>query len=410
MHTRNILNLSAGQTTFTALCSRTLGEEVVPIYYPPYWELESQVREWLREMLGTKNEIIIMTGTGTYGLEASLNSFLSRGEKFLVINTGIFGDVLATLTRRVGAIPIELRAPPGKTVDLEKVEEALKTNRDVKGVGVVHTETSTGVRNPVREIAAIAKSYGEFIVLVDAISSFGSEELEVDNWGIDICVTSSQKCLGAPQGTTIVSVSSRAWDVIEKRKDNIHGICLNLHVWREYNQMVTVDIENWAKGYHAKPSPLTDIIHGPSPSYALIRGLWASLKEIREEGFVQFRRRHEVAAKAVREGVKALGLRVLADESCADNSVTAVLIPEKVDELSLRRRLFEVYGVAFANGYKELGINYIRFGTMGESARFPKVLQGVMALGRALQDFGVSTNIEAGIDAVVRVYQKEGMV
>jgi len=409
MHVRDILNMSAGQSALTPRCQSAVAEATVPIYYPPYWQMEEDVRRWLGEFLGTRNELVLMTGTGTYGLEAALNSILAPKDKFLVVNTGLFGEVMATLVRRVGGVPVEVKAEPGKAVDLGKVKQALEADPTIKGVGVVHAETSTGVRNPVREIAAIAKDHGELLTLVDAISSFGSEELEVDSWGIDICVTNSQKCIGAPQGTTILSVSPRAWDVIEKRKDAIHGICLNLHVWREYNQMVTVDMENWSSGYHAKSSPLTDIIHGPSPSYTLIRGLWASLNGIREEGFLQFRRRHEVAAKAVRQGVRALGLRVLADESCADNSVTAVLIPEKVDELRLRRHLFGIYGVAFANGYKsELGINYIRFGTMGESARFPKVLRGVVALGCALRDLGVSTDVQSGIDAVVRVYQAEG--
>ncbi len=404
---QEIFNMSAGQSALTPRCKSILGKLTVPVYYPPYWQIEQEVHGWLSTFLNTKNEIILLTGTGTYGLEASLNSILAAGEKFVVVNSGLFGQVLKTLVERVGGIPVEITVEPGKAVEPSQVTRVLEANPDVVGVGIVHSETSVGTRNPIEKIAHVVKEQG-LLYLVDSISAFGAEELDVDRWGIDLCITSAQKCLGAPQGVAIVTVSTAAWETVDRRASEIHGICLNLHTWREYNKMVQVDQRNW-KGKSRLLSPLTDIIHGPSPSFTIIQGLWASLAQIAEEGFEAFRQRHIVAAKAVRAGARAMGLQIMAtDDAIADNAVTAILLPDRINETVLRRHLFDRYSVIFANGYiAELGINYLRFGTMGESARLPQVLYSMGALGMALRDHGVDVNVEAALAAVNQTYKEE---
>ena len=409
-------NMSCGQTELTEAAKKTIGSGVMTIYSPPFWEMEEEVLTALQHLLYTKNDVVIVFGTGTSGIEASLNSFLEPGDKFIVAQNGMFGEIMGLMAQAAGAIPVKVPFKLGQPVDPNMIEEVLDKEPDAKGIGVVHGETSVGVTNPIKEIGALARRRN-LLYVVDAISSFASEKLRVDDWNIDLCVVNGQKCLGAPQGNSFVSVSSRAWERIRGRRSKIRGFYMNLLACKDYLNMSHTEQKNWAAGgnrfeFHLKEAP-----HPASPSFVIMKGIWASLKILQEEGLDKSIKRHAFAGKAVRAAVRALGLDYICrDDRYADNAVTAILLPDTIEDYQIRKHLFERYGVILGDAnmmswdvYKsQIGRNYVRFGTMGEAARYHKVLYGIFSLGMALRDLGEKVHIERAVSAVQEVYEEGG--
>jgi len=409
-------NMSCGQTQLTGACRKKLGEDVITIYSPPFWQMEEEALALLQEFLGTKNEIIIVFGTGTSGIEASLNSILEPGDKFMVAHNGMFGEIMSLMTQATGAVPIKVSFKLGQPVDPNVVAAALDKEPDVKGIGVIHGETSVGVVNPLKEIGKLAREK-DLLYVVDAISSFASERLFVDDWNIDLCVVNGQKCLGAPQGNTFVSVSPRAWERIRGRRERIRGFYMNLLACKDYLNMARTEQKNWAAGGNKFEFHLEEAPHPASPSFVIIQGVWASLKQLREEGLEMSIARHKVAGKAVRAAVKAMGLDYICqDDRYADNAVTAILLPDGIEDYQIRKHMFERYGVILGDAnmmswevYKsQIGRNYVRFGTMGEAARYNKILYAVFALGMSLRGLGTKVDLEGALTEVQGIYEEEG--
>ncbi len=408
---QEFFNLSCGQTELSSLAKKTLGREVIPIYYPPFWELEEESLSLLKEFWSTTNEVVIVFGTGTSGVEAGLNSILEPGDSFLVCRNGMFGEIMRVMTEVVGARPVMVDAPIGQPMDPAQVAQALDSNPDIKGIGLVHGETSVGIANPVAEIGRLARERG-LLYVVDAVSSFGSEELRVDDFGIDLCITNGQKCLGAPQGNTFVAVSPRAWEKISSRP-SIPGFYMNLRACQGYLDMARTEAKNWAAGANKYSFELADAPHPASPSFLILQGVWASLKQVQEEGFDNFLGRHKIAGQAVRAALEAMGLEIMCrDPRHADNAVTAVFLPGGVQDYGFRRHLYETYGVVLGDGnmmswerYQEqVGKNYVRIGTMGEAARYHKILYALFSFGQALGDLGHPVDTGAGVKAVKEIY------
>jgi len=412
---QTVFNMSCGQTELVESAKRSLGSDVITIYSPPFWEMEEEVLALLQKFLYTSNDVVIVFGTGTSGIEASLNSILEPDDKFIIAHNGMFGEIMSLMTRAAGAIPVAVPFKLGTPINAEAIDAALDDNPDVKGIGVIHGETSVGVANPLREIGEIARKRG-LLYVVDAVSSFASERLLVDEWNIDLCVVNGQKCLGAPQGNSFVSVSERAWERIKARKEKIRGFYMNLLACKDYLDMARTEQQNWSAGGNKYDFDLQEAPHPASPSFVIIKGMWAAMKQLEQEGIEASIARHETAGMAVRAGVKAMGLHYICrDDDYADNAVTAVLLPKSIEDYGIRRHLFEQYGVIFGDANmmswdvykKQIGCNYVRFGTMGEAARYNKILYSVFALGMTLRDMGEEANVEAAITAVREVYCKE---
>lgn len=409
-------NMSCGQTELTPACKRIIGRDVIPIYYPPLWEMEHEALSLWKEFLKTENDVVIVFGTGTSGVEASLNSVLEPGDRFLVARNGMFGEIMSCMAEAAGAVAVRLPFPIGEPVDPEAVSRALAKDPSIRGFGVVHGETSAGITNPIRELAAVAREHG-VLFLVDAISSFASEELRVDEWGIDLCVVNGQKCLGAPQGNTFVSVSPRAWAAMDNRKVKIRGFYMNLRACQDYLTMVSAERRNWKAGKTEAELLLREAPHPASPSFVLMQGIWASLVALKEEGLEACIARHEIAGRAVRAAVRAMNLGTLCrDERFADHAVTAVRLPEGIGDYQIRRHLYDHYGVVLGDGnmaswdvYKrEVGSSYVRVGTMGEAARYHKVVYAIFSLGMALADLGAKVDVGRAVRAVQDVYGSVG--
>jgi alanine-glyoxylate transaminase/serine-glyoxylate transaminase/serine-pyruvate transaminase len=402
-------NLSAGQTPLSRSALEALKRRIdAPIYYPEYWQAELRSASLLQELLGTRSEVYLITGNATLGIEAAFSNIFSPGEAVITLNGGVFGQVLTEVASCCGLKPIEWRLAYGRSPDLEALEKFLRAHPKARGLALTHVETTTGIEFPLAEIAALAKSY-DLLLLVDAVSSLGAQPVDMDRLGIDVCISSGQKALNAPQGLVIIALSDRAWRAIDASPGIYPGVCLNLNVWREYRQYSVVDmLKAWQTHTPSKPTH-GKVIHGPSPSAVLVYALLGALEDIFREGLEKVFQRHWWAAKAVRAGVRALELEVLADELVAARTVTTVMLPDSVDELELRRSMLEKYGVALGGGPAEIGIHAVRIGSMGIGAHPRTLLPALEAFGKCLTGLGHPCLENAGALAAQEIFSQAGM-
>jgi len=374
------LNMSCGQTDLHPEALGAMGTQIDgPIYYPPYWRLEIEAIQSLQQVLNTTGDILLIAGSATYGEEAALMSLLETGRKILVVDSGMYGQVLIDLAGIVGCKALAIKPPPGHAITPEMIRQALEADPEIAMVAVVHCDTSTGIINPVGEIGKLMKDeFADVLLMVDAVSSVGAVEVRVDDWHIDICVTSAQKCINGPQGIAIVSVSPRAWETIAGRSTPIPSLCMDLTVWKEYHDGVKQAYSN--KRWSDISTATVKAIHGPSPSYTLVAGLRAALKAILDEGLDKVFARHEIAARAVRAGLRAMGIKVFACEGSAAPVSTALIFSDKVDWTDLASKMFFERNIALASGF--------RIGTMGQSASKDHVMAVLRELEQVLAELG----------------------
>ena len=333
-----------------------------------FFVVMEDVCEMLREIYHTDNYMTLpLSSTGTGAMEASCVNILEPGDTAIVCRNGYFGDRLADIARRCGAEVFVVDSTWGNPVDLEALDEELNKHSNVKMVGIVHAETSTGSLSPLTRAIELAHEHDALIV-VDAVTSLGSHDVRMDEWDIDICYSASQKCLGAPPGLAPISLGSRAMDVINERKTPVQSFYFNLKDLEAY----------WSQ---------TRAYHHTSP-ISMTYGLRESLRMMMEEGIDERLKRHARTSAALRAGVEALVLHVLADPQYRLNPLTAALIPEGVDEAVVRRKLITDYNIEIGAGLGDLQGKVWRIGLMGESARESNVFAFLSALERILPDQG----------------------
>ncbi|MBI2918681.1 MAG: alanine--glyoxylate aminotransferase family protein [Chloroflexi bacterium] len=303
--------------------------------------LIGRVTQRLQQVFQTKGDVFALTSSGTGAMEAIVVNTLSPGDRVLALSCGAFGERFADISKAYGADVQRLDFPWGSPVDPEQVQLALRKDTSIMAIQVVHNETSTGVTNPLRDIAAVAREY-EKLLLVDAVSSLGSLYLPVDAWGCDAVATASQKGFMAPPGLGLVAMEPRAWEA------NAHA-----RMPRYY-----LDLGK-AKGFLAKKqTPWT-------PAVSTYFALDVALEMMLKEGLASIVERHASVAQQAREGVKALGLSLLAEnESYASNTVTAVRCPEGIDCDKLLRAMLD-RGVELAEGQAKLAGKIFRIGHLG---------------------------------------------
>lgn len=306
-----------------------------------FQQMLTDVTAKLKTLFQTKNDVYLLTGSGTGGLEAAVVNTLSPGDKVLSVSVGVFGDRFANIAKQFGSEVTSLTFEWGKAVDVDAVRKALQANPQVKAVLVTHNETSTAVTNDLKAINTVAKEFGK-LLLVDAISSLGSIELPVDDWHCDVTVTGSQKGWMAPPGLAMVSVSPEAWKA--------HATAKMPRFYWDFTK---------AKNYFEKgQTPWT-------PAISIVYALAISLDMMLKEGLPNIIARHARLGKATREGVKSLGLPLFADEKYASNTVTAVAVPEGLDSNKLRKILREEYKVVLSGGQQKLEGKIFRIGHLG---------------------------------------------
>ncbi len=304
-------------------------------------KLLNSVTMKLKQVFQTKGDILLLTASGTGGMEAAIVNTLSPGDKVLSISNGFFGDRFGDIAEQYGAEVSHLNFEWGKPVDPEAVDKALASDGKIKAVLVTHNETSTGMTNDVSEISAIVKRF-DGLLLVDAISSLGCIDLPVDDWHCDVVVTASQKGWMAPPGLAMVSLSERAWQAHARAK-------MPRYYW-DFTK---------AKDYlQIGQTPWTPAI---STCYVLD----VTLDLMLSEGLANVFARHARVAQIARNGVKSLGLSLFPEEDYASNTVTAVNASDKIDIPKLIQVLRNEHDVVIAGGQRQLSGKIFRIGHLG---------------------------------------------
>lgn len=338
--------------------------------------------EILKKLLNTDGEIIVMPGSGTSAMEFSIDNFIKPGDKVLNLVSGFFGEYLVQATRARGGISIQARSKLGQGFRGDEVRD-LVLKEDVKAVTVQHVETSLGVANPIKEIGKVLKESGKLFI-VDAVASLGGMEINMREWGVDVCFTGSQKALAVPPGLAIIALSKRAVDVLESSSNEL--FFFNGRKWLAMMKSV--------RNYFST-LPVN-----------MIYALNESLKKINSEGFENRYVRHKVMAEAFRQGVEALGLSIAAEKDFRADTVTAVWLPDGVKFQDLSTEMMN-RNIVIAGGLSELAGKIFRVGHMGE-VNANDILSTIAALERSLKKLGYPVKLGDGVSAAQEVLSKSG--
>ena len=349
---------------------------------PEFMVVLDEVSELMRLVFQTEEGLAIaLPGTGSAGMQAGLNSLLEPGDTVVICSCGYFGERMADMAERLGANAVVLRGEWGRPFPPEMLEEELGKHDTVKMVSVVHAETSTGVLQPLDEVARLARAHGA-LLMVDAVTSLGGTEFNFDALGIDYAYSCSQKCLGAPPGICPVAVGPRALEVIESRTTKAPSWYLDLGLIAKY----------WGPEH---------VYHHTAP-VSMILGLREALRIVLEEGLDDRIARHQRNSAALRAGVAALGLGFLVPESYRLDQITAVNIPDGVDDATVRQRLLREHSIEIGKGFGPFDGNVWRIGLMGESSKAECLLALLSSLEGILPDEGYEVAHGAAVSAASR--------
>ncbi len=342
----------------------------------------------LREVFQTRQEVILMPGSGRTALEAGALSVIEPGDRALVVSTGQFGLLMREIMNRVGAELTEFPVELGRPLDLGRLAAEAERLRP-KVLTLVHNETSTGTTYPAAEVGAIARRVGA-LFLLDTVSSIAGIDVRTDEWGVDLNMTGSQKCLAAPLGLALVSVSPRAWEAMERRKTKARSYAYDLLRWREW--WIPVSRGGAVPDGAPRRQPVSIPTH-------LTAAMQVAARLVLEEGLPHRFRRHEVAARALRAGLEGLGLEMFPDPSLYSNTVACVRTPKDVEPAAVVARMRERYGILIGTGLDKIRTMTLRIGTMGMTASPHYVLPTLGALELALRDLGYKAEPGVGVAA-----------
>ena len=328
-----------------------------------FYDFYKETCEKIGEFLKTKNEIRILNGEGILGLEAACASLTEKGDRVLVIDNGIFGEGFADFVKMYGGEVVFFKGDRDKEIDIEELNEFLQKDSSFKYATVVHCDTPSGVLNDISKICPILKEKG-IITVVDSVAAMGGEDIRVDEWKIDIALGGSQKCISAPPGLTILSISKDAFDLMKNRKTPIASFYCNLLVWESY--------------YEDKWFPYTQ----PISDIAALRVAIDNL--LNDKAILE---RHSKIAKATRNAFIGSGLELYIKQGYS-NTVTVVQVPDSIDDKQLRDYMVRKYNVLIAGSFGYLSGKVIRIGHMGENAALNKVGYALFALQKSLEFLG----------------------
>ena len=349
---------------------------------PAFFQVMDDVCEMLRQVFHTKNTMTVpISSTGTGAMETACANIIEPGDTVLICRNGYFGIRLGDIAERCGATVHLMDTPWGKAVDPQMLRDELKKHPRLKAVGVVHAETSTGVLSDMKELVDVIHEGGA-LTIVDAVTSLGGHEVRMDDWGIDVCYSATQKCLGAPPGLAPISLSEAAMDVVAKRPTKVQSFYFNLKDLESY--------WNQTRAYH-HTSPI-------NMTYALRE----ALRMMMEEGQENRIHRHAKVAAGLRAGAEALGLDLLAEEGHRLNPLTTLSVPDGVEDAKVRRALLNEHDIEIGGGLGEFAGKAWRIGLMGESARERNVFALLSALETILHKEGYEVAFGASLSAAQR--------
>jgi len=353
---------------------RSMAAPVLSHLDPDFVPMLEEVRVSLQRVFraDSKAFTIATSGTGTSAMEAAVANAVAEGSRGIVIVTGYFGDRLAQIFQRYGSTVRRIDVEWGRAVDPQRLRDELKREgADV--IGMVHAETSTGVRNPVKELAAVAREHGA-LTIVDMVTSLGGHEVDLAGWGVDIAYSCTQKCIGAPSGMAPIAVSGSA----RERLIPCRSFYLDLKLLEDY----------WVgRKYHH------------TMSSTLIYALREALLMVEEEGLAARQARHERNHHALVAGIEAMGLSLLPPEAERLWTLNAVKMPAGVDEAAVRRTMLTTYNIEVGAGLGPLAGKIWRVGLMGASSTPQTLLQFLAACEGALATHGHRVPEGAGVAA-----------
>ena len=377
----DILLMLPGPTTVDPRVLAAMSKAVVNHRGAKYGEILTETTELMSKVFQTPNKSYLLTGSGTAAMETAVANTVAPGEKILNVVGGKFGERFMKIAQTHGIDAQELAVEWGTAVTPKQIEEAFDADEDIKAKTVVHNETSTGVAAPIEDIGKVMKNY-DALYIVDTVSSLGGDHVDVEKFGIDVCVTGSQKCLAAPPGMAAITLSDDAWKAVDNVETNTFYLDLKA-----------------ARKSGDKNPPETPY----TPSVSLTYAMNEALKIVMEEGLENRVARHHKAAKASVAAVKALGLELFADEAVSSATVTAVKIPEGVSDADFRGTTRDKYGVELAGGQDHLKGNVFRIGHMG-CISYKELIQTFAAIGMTLKGLGAIDDAGAGVASITESY------
>ena len=358
-----------------------MSEPIIHHRSPQFSAFLAKVRGDLKYLFQTENDVIIFASSGTGGMEAAVVNLLSQGDTAIVVRAGKFGERWTELCETYGVKAINIDVPWGEAVDPAHVKNALDANPDAKAVFMQAHETSTGAKQPVREIGALLKDRPETVLAVDAITALGVYELKTDEWGIDVVITGSQKALALPPGLAMVSVSEKAMGLV--RRSNLPKYYFN---FLKEKKAISKDTTAF------------------TPAVSLIIGLGAVLDEIREEGLNAVFRRHARLAEGTRAGVLVMGLELYS--RAPSEAVTVIKTPGGIDGQAIVKKLREEYGITIAGGQGQAKGHIIRISHMGHLSEWDMII-ALAAIERTLKYMGHPVELGKGVGAAQAFFARD---
>ncbi|ABM81409.1 pyridoxal-phosphate-dependent aminotransferase family protein [Hyperthermus butylicus] len=380
-----VLLMTPGPTMVDPEVLLAMAKPTINHVSPEFDEIHSEVLKMLSEVFATKGRVVVIPGSGTSAMELALRSVVKPGSKVVVLKAGFFGDYLARGVEALGGNAVVIEAPIGRGFTASDLEAVLRKHPDAEVVAFQHVDTSTSVANPLRELAAEAKRHG-VKVLVDGVASVGGMEVRLDDWGVDVCFTGSQKALGVPPGLGIVAFSREYSEELEGREGP----------WSLYFNMPKLlkEMES-TRNYYV------------TPAVNLVYALRESLRIILAEGLSERYKRHRIMAEAVRAALEAMGLKLVAEEGFRADTVTAAYIPDGVEWPKLYSGM-RARGIEIAGGLGELKGRIFRIGHMGQTG-YTDIAATIAALERTLKSLGYDLELGSGLRALQEKLHEHGV-
>jgi aspartate aminotransferase-like enzyme len=369
---------SPGPTMLPPEILLKMAEPVMHHREPEFERIFAEIREGLKYIFQTKNEVLTFTSSGTGAMEGAVSNLLSIGEKAVVVRGGKFGERWGEICKAYGIEFIPVDVEWGRAVDPQRIGKILQSDPSVRAVYIQASETSTGVKHPVREVAEIVKRHEQVVLVVDAITGIGVFDLPMDAWGLDVVVSGSQKAIMLPPGLSFVALSDKAWRFVER--SNLPKFYFDFRK----------ELKNTKKNQSSY-----------TPAISLFVALRESLRMIQKEGREAVFERHGRLAEATRRAVRALGLELYAPDS-PSNALTAVKFPPGIDGEKLKALFFEKFGITVAEGQEQAKGKIIRIAHLGYYNRLDMVMV-ISALEMLLKEMGYRFELGAGVRAAEEI-------
>ena len=375
---RNLL-LTPGPTQLPAPVCEALGRPIIHHRTPQFQAILKEAVDGLKHIFQTKNDVLILTSSGTGGMEAAVCNLLSPKDQAITVDGGKFGERWTELCQAYGVDAKVLKIKWGQAPTAIQIKQILDEEKNIKAVFVTLVETSTGVTTDIKAIGEVVKKTNAVLV-VDAISGLGAVDLQTDNWGVDVVVAGSQKGLMLPPGLAFVSVSSKAWALMEKST----------------NPKYYFNLKEAKKAAEKTDTPFT-------PAIGIVIALNESIKLMKAAGLEKLFSHYARLAKGTRAAAQALGLSLLAEDSCISNAVTPINLPVGIDGEKLAKIMRDTHGITVAGGQDAVKGKIIRISHMGCLDEYD-MLTGIACLEKVLHEMGHKFQLGAGVAAAQKFF------